>query len=39
MPYALLVRGITARLPSATALGAVVALAVVGTALAYILLY
>jgi drug/metabolite transporter (DMT)-like permease len=38
-PYALLVRGIPSPLPSATALGAVIALAVVGTALAYILLY
>lgn len=38
-PYALLVRGIPARMPSATALGAVVVLAVFGTALAYILLY
>jgi drug/metabolite transporter (DMT)-like permease len=38
-PYALIVRGFPAPLPSATALGAVVALAVAGTALAYILLY
>ena len=38
-PYALLVRGIPAQMPSATALGAVVVLAVFGTALAYILLY
>jgi drug/metabolite transporter (DMT)-like permease len=38
-PYALLVRGIPAPLPSATAIGAVVALAVFGTAIAYILLY
>jgi len=38
-PYALLVRGIPSPPPSATAIGAVVALAVVGTALAYILLY
>jgi drug/metabolite transporter (DMT)-like permease len=38
-PYALVVRGIPAPLPSATAIGAVVALAVFGTGLAYILLY
>jgi drug/metabolite transporter (DMT)-like permease len=38
-PYALLVRGIPSPLPSATAIWAVVALAVFGTALAYILLY
>jgi drug/metabolite transporter (DMT)-like permease len=38
-PYALVVRGIPVPLPSATALWAVVALAVLGTAAAYILLY
>ena len=38
-PYALVMRGIPVPLPSATAIGAVVALAVFGTALAYILLY
>jgi drug/metabolite transporter (DMT)-like permease len=38
-PFALALRGIPARLPSATALGAVLALAVLGTALAYILVY
>jgi drug/metabolite transporter (DMT)-like permease len=38
-PIALGLRGIPTPLPSATALGAVVALAVVGTAAAYILLY
>jgi drug/metabolite transporter (DMT)-like permease len=38
-PYALLVRGIPSPLPSATAVWAVVALAVFGTAMAYILLY
>jgi drug/metabolite transporter (DMT)-like permease len=38
-PYALVVRGIPAPMPSATAIGAVVALAVLGTGLAYILLY
>jgi drug/metabolite transporter (DMT)-like permease len=37
-PYALLARGIPAPLPSATAIGAVVALAGFGTGLAYILL-
>jgi drug/metabolite transporter (DMT)-like permease len=38
-PLALALRGIPAPLPSALALGSVLALAVVGTALAYILLY
>ncbi|HEU5102468.1 MAG TPA: EamA family transporter [Roseiflexaceae bacterium] len=38
-PYALAVRGVPSPLPSATALWAVVALAVLGTAMAYILLY
>ena len=38
-PYALAMRGIPSPLPSATALWSVVALAVVGTAMAYILLY
>jgi drug/metabolite transporter (DMT)-like permease len=38
-PYALLVRGVPSPLPSATALSAVLALAVLGTAMAYILLY
>ena len=38
-PYALLVRGVPSPLPSATALWAVLALAVLGTAMAYILLY
>jgi drug/metabolite transporter (DMT)-like permease len=39
VPYALLRRGLPAAVPSATALGAVLALAVLGTAAAYILLY
>lgn len=38
-PIALLLHGIPGSLPSPTALGAVVALAVLGTAIAYILLY
>lgn len=38
-PLALVLRGIPAPLPSATALGAVLALALFGTAAAYILLY
>lgn len=38
-PIALLLRGIPSPLPSALALGAVLALGVVGTAIAYILLY
>jgi drug/metabolite transporter (DMT)-like permease len=38
-PYALLARGVPSPLPSATALWAVLALAVLGTAMAYILLY
>jgi drug/metabolite transporter (DMT)-like permease len=38
-PYALVMRGIPAPLPSALALWSVVALAVFGTAMAYILLY
>ena len=39
VPYALLLRGLPTAAPSATALGAVLALAVLGTAAAYILLY
>jgi drug/metabolite transporter (DMT)-like permease len=38
-PIALVLRGIPSPLPSATAIGAVLALAVVGTSIAYILLY
>lgn len=38
-PIALIVRGVPDRLPSTQALGAVLALAVLGTAMAYVLLY